>query len=187
MPSPNPTLQPIQEGKLALSLWIAVLAIFSAVGIVLRQVAIPTFTPYVTLTPGFVMPLLAGIVLGPLGGVLCGVFVGISGTLWEPFLIPLIGNVALGLSTGIPSYYRHKLHRVSWMVACVLSAVVIGGFLPTFSIEVLVFGVPLFFAALTASIDAVQAGIWVVVAIILAQGVVDPILLRYRRTSDIPE
>ena len=181
--SSNSTLQPIDKGILPLTLWIAILAVFSAVGIVLRQVALPTFSPYVTLTPGFVMPLLSGIILGPLGGVLCGIFVGISGAFWEPFLIPLIGNVALGISTGIPSYFRHKLHKISWITMCIISAMIIGGFLPTFSVEILLFGVPIFIAALTASVDAVQAGIWVVVAIILAQGVIDPILLRYRRPS----
>ena len=187
MASPNLTLQPIHEGTLLISLWVTILALFSAVGIILRQVAIPTFSPYVTLTPGFVMPLLTGIVLGPLGGLLCGVIVGMSGALWEPILIPLLGNIALGVSTGIPTYYRHKLSRVSWTLICILSAVIIGGFLPTFVIEVLVFGVPMIVAALTASVDAVQAGIWVVVVIILAQRIVDPILLRYRRTSQITE
>jgi hypothetical protein len=180
----NRLLQPSHEGFLPLTLWIALLAIFSAVGLVLRQVAIPTFSLFVTLTPGFVLPLLAGIVLGPLGGILCGVFVGISGAMWEPFLIPLVGNVALGISTGIPTYFRHKLQRSWWMVVCLISAIVVGGFLPTFTIEVLLFAVPPSFAALTASIDAVQAGIWVLVAIILAQAVIDPILLRYRGTRE---
>ena len=184
MTSLNRFLQPSHEGFLPLSLWITLLAIFSAVGIVLRQVAIPTFSPYVTLTPGFVMPLLTGIVLGPLGGILCGVFVGISGALWEPFLIPLVGNIALGISTGIPTYYRNKLQRNGWMIACLISAVILGGFLPTFVIEVFILVVPPYSAALPASIDAVQAGIWVLVTIILAQGVIDPILSRYRRTRD---
>jgi hypothetical protein len=130
------------------------------------------------------MPLLVGIVLGPLGGILCGVFVGISGALWEPFLIPLVGNVALGISTGIPTYFRYKLQRSGWMVVCLISAIIIGGFLPTFTIEVLLFLVPPNFAALTASMDAVQAGIWVLVAIILGQGVIGPILLRYRRSRE---
>jgi hypothetical protein len=73
------------------------------------------------------------------------------------------------------------------LTVCIISAVLIGGFLPTFSIEVLVFGVPYFFATLTAGIDGVQAGIWVVIAIIIAQNVVDPILLRYRKTNSNPE
>ncbi|MFW9934695.1 MAG: ECF transporter S component [Candidatus Thorarchaeota archaeon] len=187
MASTNPTFQPSHVGIFPLSIWIGILAIFSAVGIVLRQVAIPTFSPYVTLTPGFIIPLLAGIILGPLGGILCGIFVGISGALWEPFLIPLIGNIALGISTGIPTYYRHKLNQLSWNVACILAAVIIGGFLPTFSIEVLIFGLPTTIAAITASVDGIQAGIWIVVAIILAQGVIDPILLRYKREEPSPE
>jgi hypothetical protein len=182
--SPNQVLQPSHEGLLPHSLWIALLAIFSAVGLVLRQVAIPTVSPFVTLTPGFIMPLLAGIILGPLGGMLCGVFVGISGALWEPILIPLVGNVALGVSTGIPTFYRNKFRHIWWIVACLISAITIGGFLPTFTIEVLLFVVPPYFAALTASIDAVQAGIWVLIAIILSQGVIDPILLRYRRSRE---
>jgi hypothetical protein len=104
-----------------------------------------------------------------------------SGAIWEPFLIPLIGNIALGLSTGLPTYFRHRSHQVSWMVACIVSAVMIGGFLPTFSIEVLVFGVPAFLAALTATVDALQAGIWVIIALILVNTIIDPLLLRYKR------
>ncbi|MFX1319272.1 MAG: ECF transporter S component [Promethearchaeota archaeon] len=187
MPSPNPLFQPTHQGNLPTTLWIAILAIFSAIGIVLRQLAIPTFSPYVTLTPGFLIPLIAGIVLGPVGGFLCGLFVGISGALWEPSLIPLLGNVALGMSTGIPTYYRHKLHQTPWMVACIISAIIIGGFLPTFTIEVLVFGVLPIIAALTASIDAVQAGIWVAVALLLTQGIIEPILSKYWKTNSIPE
>lgn len=184
MASTNQTLQPSHGGIFPLSIWIGLLAIFSAVGIVLRQIVIPTFSPYVTLTPGFIIPLLAGIILGPLGGILCGIFVGISGALWEPFLIPLIGNIALGISTGIPTYYRQKLNQLSWIVLCILTAVIIGGFLPTFSIEVLIFGLPATIAVITASVDGIQAGIWIVVAIILAQGIIDPILLRYKRGKD---
>ena len=184
MTSPNRFLQPSHEGHLPLSLWIALLAIFSAVGIILRQIAIPTYSIYVTLTPGFIIPLLAGIVLGPLGGILCGVLVGISGALWEPILIPLVGNIALGLSTGIPTYFQKNLQHKWWMVVCFVSAVIFGGFLPTFAVEVFLFIVPPYFAALTASIDAIQAGIWVLVAILLTQGVIDTILVRYRRTRE---
>ncbi len=183
MVSTNLTFQPLYEGKLPLSLWVTILAIFSAVGIVLRQLTIPTFSPFVTITPGFAMPLLVGLVLGPLGGILCGAFVGISGAFWEPILIPLVGNVALGLSTGIPTYYRQKLNNVSWIILCIFSAIVIGGFLPTFSIEILILGIPLYIAALTAIIDAVQAGIWVIVALFLTQGLIEPILFRYRRMN----
>ncbi|MFX1566185.1 MAG: hypothetical protein ACFFCH_09355 [Promethearchaeota archaeon] len=187
MPSQNLMLQPSSQGSLPLSIWIALLAIFAASGIILRQVAIPIFPPYVTLTPGFVIPLLTGIVLGPLGGILCGMFVGVSGAFWEPVLIPLVGNIALGLSTGLPTYFRHRIHNISWMLTCVISAILIGGFLPTFSIESLVFGVPSFVAALTASVDALQAGIWVIIALILAQTIVDPLVIRHKRKESSVE
>lgn len=183
MTSLNLTLQPRSEGTLPTSLWIALLAVFAALGIVLRQVTIPTFSPYVTLTPGFIMPLLAGMVLGPLGGILCGVFVGISGAFWEPYLIPIFGNIALGLSTGVPAFYRQRFHPYLWSSLCIVSAIFIGGFLPTFSIEVLVALVPVPIAAMTASIDAVQAGVWVIFALLIVKVVVDPILHRYRRVN----
>lgn len=185
--SPNFTLQPIGKGTLSLSIWIALLALFAATGVIFRQISIPIFPPFVSLTPGFLMPLLAGMVLGPLGGALCGLFVGVSGALWEFPLIPLIGNIALGLSTGIPSYYRNKMPPVLWMSLCVVSAMLIGGFLPTFAIEVVIIGFHPSIATLTASVDAFQAIIWAVVAILLVMSIVDPILNRYRRPIELSE
>lgn len=183
MASQNLTLQSINVKTLPVSLWTALLALFAAIGIVLRQVAIPIFPPYVTLTPGFIMPLLAGIILGPLGGAICGIIVGISGALWEPFLIPLVGNIALGLSTGIPAYFRHKMPPFLWMTSSILSAILIGGFLPTFTIEIFIYGVPPMIAALTASFDAGQAGIWTTIALFIFVGVIHPLLERYQRPN----
>ncbi|MFW9831873.1 MAG: hypothetical protein ACFFD8_08860 [Candidatus Thorarchaeota archaeon] len=174
------TLQSSSEKILPHSLWTALLALFVALGIVFRQIAIPTFSPFVTLTPGFIIPLLTGIVLGPLGGILCGIFVGLSGGLWEPVLIPLIGNIALGLSTGIPTYFRHKMRPYLWIGCCIISAIIIGGFLPTFSIEVLFFWVVPPIAAISASVDALQASMWVITAFIVTS-IIDPFLLGYRR------
>ncbi|MDO8055402.1 MAG: hypothetical protein Q6361_00935, partial [Candidatus Hermodarchaeota archaeon] len=183
MPSHHITLQPLDSGTLPFSVWLALLVICSALGIVLRQVVIPTYTPYVNLTPGFVMPLFAGMLLGPLGGVFCGIFVGMSGALWEPFLIPLIGNIALGLSTGLPSYFRHKVPYLFWILFCVVLAISLGGFLPTFAVEVLIAGVYPLFAALSASIDAVQAGLWAVISLLVLRGVVQPLLNPYRQPT----
>lgn len=187
MPSPSFTLQPIGKGTLSLSIWIALLALFTATGVIFRQISIPIFPPFVSLTPGFLLPLLAGMVLGPLGGALCGLFVGVSGALWEFPLIPLIGNIALGLSTGSPSFHRHKMPPVLWMSLCVISAMLIGGFLPTFIIEVVIIRFHPVIAMLTASVDAFQAIIWTVVAILLVIGIVDPILNRYRRPIELAE
>jgi len=185
--SPNFILQPTGKGTLSPSIWIALLALFTATGVIFRQISIPIFPPFVSLTPGFLMPLLAGMVLGPLGGALCGLFVGVSGALWEFPLIPLIGNIALGLSTGIPSFYRNRMSPVLWMSLCVVSAMIIGGFLPTFIVEVLVIGFPPSIATLTASIDALQAIVWVVVALFLVMIIVDPILNRYRSPIEFSE
>ena len=187
MISPNFTVQPSGKGTLSLSIWIALVAFFTAIGVLFRQISIPIFPPFVSLTPGFLMPLLAGMILGPLGGVLCGLFVGVSGALWEFPLIPLIGNIALGLSTGIPSFFRNRMLPVLWMSLCVISAMIIGGFLPTFIVEVLVIGFPPYVATLTASIDAFQAIVWVAVAILLVMSIVDPILNRYRRPIEFSE
>jgi hypothetical protein len=185
--SPNFILQPTGKGTLSLSIWIALLALFAATGVIFRQISIPIFPPFVSLTPGFLMPLLTGIILGPLGGALCGLFVGVSGALWEFPLIPLIGNIALGLSTGFPSFYRNRMAPILWVSLCVVSAMLIGGFLPTFFVEVMVIRFPTSIAAVTASIDALQAIVWVVVAILLVMSIVDPILNRYRRPIEFSE
>lgn len=185
--APNFILQPAGKGNLSLSIWIALSAVFAATGVVFRQISIPIFPPFVSLTPGFLMPLLAGIILGPLGGALCGLFVGVSGALWEFPLIPLIGNIALGLSTGIPSFYRNRMAPVLWMSLCIVSAMIIGGFLPTFIVEVMVIRFPPSIAAVTASFDAFQAIVWVIVAILLVMSIVDPILSRYRRPIEFSE
>jgi riboflavin transporter FmnP len=161
-----------------LSVRIALLAVFSALGMVLRLVAIPTGSPYVTLTPGFTIPLLTGIVLGPIAGVICGLMVGISGAITEPALIPVIGNMALGLSTGIPTIARRRLPRFLWASICITSATVIGGFLPTFCGEIIIYCVLPVAAAVDASIDAAQAAIWAIVALILEASVVQPLLER---------
>ncbi len=183
MPSQNSTLLSRSAGFLPISIWIALIAIFGATGIILRQVAIPTFSLYVTLTPGFIIPLLAGIILGPIGGALCGAIVGISGALYEPILIPLIGNIALGLSTGIPTYFREWLNQYLWTILCVVSAISIGGFFPTFIVEVYIFAIPIPIAAITASIDAAQAGVWVSLALLIVHNIVNPLLSRYQKTN----
>lgn len=157
---------------------IVALAMFAAVGILLRQVAIPTSLPYVTLTPGFTMPLLTGIALGPIEGLACGLFVGISGGLTEPALLPVLGNIALGLSTGVPSLARRRLPFSLWASLCVVSGSFFGGFLPTFSIEVLVFVIQPVAALAAAVADGLQGIVWATVAVLLDRTAVQPLLQR---------
>lgn len=175
----NPKTSSIPTHIFPLTIRIALLALLAATGVILRQIAVPTFSPFVTLTPGFTIPLLTGLVLGPIGGAVCGLIVGISGALWEPFLIPLIGNISLGLSTGLPTYFRLRIPQPFWTGLTIFLAMIFGGFLPTFCIEILVFLVPPFYAAVIASIDAFQAGIWVIVALLIYFGICEPFLRRY--------
>jgi len=158
-----------------LSLWLALLVTLTALGVVLRQVAIPVAVN-ITLTPGFMAPLLTGLLLGPVAGVVCGVIVGLSGALTEWWLLPVMGNIALGLSTGILSLVRGRLPLSVWVVLCMVMAVVVGGFLPTFAEKTVVELLPAFAAAIEASIDAAQAGVWAAVALLLEASVVRPLL-----------
>jgi hypothetical protein len=151
---------------------------FAAVGILLRQVAVPTSLPFVTLTPGFTMPLLTGVALGPIEGLVCGLIVGIGGGLTEPVLLPVLGNIALGLSTGVPSLVRGRLPYPLWASLCVVSGSLFGGFLPTFSIEVLVFLVNPIAAAAAAVADGLQGMAWAIVAVLLDKTAVQPLLQR---------
>jgi hypothetical protein len=157
---------------------LAMLAVFAALGILLRQVALPTLLPFVTLTPGFTMPLLTGIALGPIEGLACGLVVGMSGGLTEPALLPILGNIALGLSTGIPSLARRRLPYPLWAGLCVVSGSVFGGFLPTFAVEGLLFLVQPFAAAAAALTDGLQAIVWAIVAVLLDKKAVQPLLHR---------
>ena len=157
---------------------VVVLAMFAAVGILLRQVALPTSLPYATLTPGFTIPLLTGLALGPIGGLACGLIVGISGGLTEPVLLPVLGNIALGVSTGIASLARRRLPYLLWASLCVVSGSFFGGFLPTFSIEVLVFLVHPIAATAAAVADGLQGMAWAIVAVLLDKTAVQPLLQR---------
>ncbi len=159
---------------------IALLAVFTALGVVIRQFKIPVVPEVVELTPGFIMPFLTGLVLGPGEGAICGLIVGIGGALTstELFLIPIIGNIALGISTGVPALWRERIHRYLFIGLCIVSASIFGGFLPTYGISVIFMGLNPIGAAFFASIDAMQAIVWVVVALILDTGVIQPIIHR---------
>jgi len=152
---------------------VVLLALFAALGILLRQVAFPTSIPNVTLTPGFTIPLLTGIALGPIEGLACGLIVGVSGGLTELPLIPLLGNMALGLSTGIPSLARGRLPYPLWASLCVVSGGFFGGFLPTFA--VLFFFQPI--VAVAAGLtDGLQGVVWTIVALLLDKTAIQPLL-----------
>lgn len=178
MAASKPSTSDASARHLPPALRVVVLAMFAAVGILLRQVAIPTSLPFVTLTPGFTMPLLTGVALGPIEGLACGLIVGISGGLTEPALLPVLGNIALGLSTGIPSLVRRRLRYPLWASLCVMSGSFFGGFLPTFSVEALVFLVHPIAATAAAVADGLQGMVWAIVAVVVDKAAVQPSLQR---------
>jgi|Deesub1362B_J571_1020462.scaffolds.fasta_scaffold32370_1 hypothetical protein len=149
---------------------IAIVTVLGALGALLRYFAAIVVIPgVVELTPSFLIPQLAGMLMGSLGGSLCGVIVGVAGSIrgGEFPLIPLLGNVALGFSTGIVKDVVSEERKRMKKVLYVVSGALIGGFLPTFLISI--FFVPIFASAFYALIDTFQAGFWVFIGIIILE------------------
>ena len=149
---------------------LAFVAVFSALGALLRYfVAITVIPGVVELSPSFLIPQLAGMLMGSIGGSLCGIIVGVAGSVrGEEFpLIPLLGNIALGLSTGIVKDFvsdeKIKLKKLLY----VISGAFIGGFIPTFAISILF--APAFAVVFYALFDAFQAGLWTFIGVIVLE------------------
>ena len=112
---------------------LAFIAILGAFGALLRYFAAITVIPgVVELSPSFLIPQLAGMLMGSIGGSLCGVIVGVTGSVrgGEFPLIPLLGNIALGLSTGIVKDFVSDEKRKLKKPLYVISGAFIGGFIP---------------------------------------------------------
>ncbi|MHA1334080.1 MAG: LytS/YhcK type 5TM receptor domain-containing protein, partial [Candidatus Odinarchaeia archaeon] len=135
-------------------------------GIVLRTIAIPIFEN-VQFTLGMIAPILSGMITGLYGGLITGSIVGIyaavfSGEFWA---IPLIGNICLGISTGIISQMLPKENYDKIKIPLYICAsAIIGGFIPTFAFLLLLIPSPVF-AATGAVIDMINAAIAAVVSI----------------------
>jgi len=149
---------------------IAIVAVLGALGALLRYFAAIVVIPgVVELTPSFLIPQLAGMLMGSLGGSLCGVIVGVAGAIrgGEFPLIPLLGNVALGFSTGIVKDVVSEERKKEKKVLYVVSGALIGGFLPTFIISILF--VSIFAAVFYALIDTFQAGFWAFIGVVILE------------------
>lgn len=160
------------------------LAVLAAIGIVARMfIRIPVIPGFLELTPGFLFSELGGIVGGIPGGLFVGAVVGIGGALagGEFPLLPMIGNMCLGLGTG---FAVHFSRRNSWRfsIIAILGGGVIGGFIPSMTI----------FAAVTDSLeltfivaiaDMIQAILWAIVAIFIDRYVIQRILGNYIYTD----
>ncbi|MEM2109023.1 MAG: ECF transporter S component [Candidatus Odinarchaeota archaeon] len=150
------------------TLKISLIAVLSATGLALRTVAIP-ISYSVQITPGMIMPILSGITLGLWPGCLTGLIIGIyaavfSGEFW---LIPLIGNLLLGVGAGIVTdLMKDKNNTAIKIIMLVISPSIIGGFIPTFSIMFILTPGTVIIALTSGVIDMVNALIAAIIAIL---------------------
>ncbi|MDF1540633.1 MAG: hypothetical protein P1Q69_17175, partial [Candidatus Thorarchaeota archaeon] len=163
------------------------LAVLAALGIVARIfIRIPVIPGFFELTPGFLFSELGGIVGGIPGGLFVGAVVGIGGALagGEFPLLPMVGNMCLGLGTGIAVYLARR-NSVKFSLIAILGGGIIGGFIPTMTI----------FAAVTDSLeltfilaiaDMIQAVIWAIAAIFVDRYIIQKILGNYIYSDSSP-
>lgn len=166
---------------------ITTLAVVAAVGIVVRFfIQIPVVPGVVVLTPGFIFSLLGGIIGGIPGGTLVGAIVGLSGALsgTEIPLLPMIGNVFLGIGSGYAIHFSRRDTR-KYTLMVILGGGVIGGFIPTMTIFAS-FVDPLVVNLGVASIDMFQAMLWAAVALVVERGLIRPIVGRQLYESKEP-
>ena len=168
---------PLQQNTVAL----ATLAMLAAIGIVVRIfVRIPVIPGLLDLTPGFLFSELGGVIGGIPGGALVGAVVGLGGAMagGEPPLLPMIGNICLGIGTGYAIHLRSNRDSAVYAAMVVLGGGIIGGFIPSMTV----------FAAVTdsfeatmlfATIDMLQAFLWAFVALLVERALVRPLVGHY--------
>jgi hypothetical protein len=154
------------------------MAIIASLGIVARIFVRFTVIPGLEFTPGFMFSELGGLVGGLPGGILVGAIVGAGGAMagGEMPLLPLLGNICLGIGTGIAVVVDRSRSSARYYVTALLGGAIIGGFIPTITIFS---GFEFAAAFLPAVADAFQALIWAVVALSVERGLVRPIVGHY--------
>ncbi|MFW9921330.1 MAG: hypothetical protein ACFFED_17150 [Candidatus Thorarchaeota archaeon] len=168
---------PLKKNTAAL----AILAVIAALGLLMRYLIRITIIPeLVEITPGFLFSELGGVIGGIFGGILVGLAVGIGGALGggEFSLIPLIGNIFLGIGTGYAIHITKERDSMKYAVMAILGGGLIGGFIPDMTIF-LFLSETLEAAFLLAVIDMIQGFIWAAVAIILERMIIRPIAGHY--------
>ncbi len=170
------SILPIRTNTVALT----TIAMIAAIGIVVRYtIQIPVIPNAVVLTPGFMFSILGGIVGGIPGGVIVGAIVGVSGALTgtEIPILPMIGNICLGLGSGYAIYFT-KRDNLKYYILVILGSGIIGGFIPTMTIFSSLID-PLVVNLIAASIDMAQAFLWAVVALVVERKIIRPIVGNY--------
>jgi hypothetical protein len=153
----------------------------AALGIAVRVfVHIPLIFGIVDLTPGFLFSLLGGVIGGLPGGILVGTITGFGGAiaLTEPPLLPMIGNICLGVGAGYALHLVKTRDNLKYYILVILGAPIIGGFIPTFLISLLYFD-PLGIVLVAAIADTIQTLIWVFPAILIEKYIIRPLIGHY--------
>jgi hypothetical protein len=161
---------------------IATLAMIAAVGIIVRMtIRIPIIPEVVEITPAFMFSLLGGIIGGIPGGLFVGLIVGIGGAMagGEAILLPLLGNLALGVGTGFVIHITKNRDSLKYALLTVLGGGLIGGFLATLGIMVFLLGIEFVLSIIPAIIDMYQALAWSAVALFIETYIIRPIIGSY--------
>jgi hypothetical protein len=164
---------------------ISLLAIISALGIVARMFIRITIIPDVLeITPGFLFSQLGGIIAGLPGGILVGAIVGMSGAIsgGEFPLLPLIGNISLGVGTGWVFHVIKNRESKLYYLLVILGGGLIGGFIPSLIIVALTGSLEA--AIIAAVIDCLQACLWAAVALFVNKVIVLPLAGHYLYPSE---
>lgn len=153
----------------------------AALGIVARLfVRIPLIPNFVEITPGFLFSELGGIIGGLAGGILVGATVGIGGAIagGEFPLMPMVGNIFLGIGTGYAIHLTTDRNSRRYAMMVILGGGFIGGFVPDMTVF-LPLTESLAVALMAAVADTIQALIWAAVALSVERIIVRPLLGQY--------
>jgi hypothetical protein len=157
------------------------LALIAALGMVVRMfVHIPLIPGLVELTPGFLFSLLGGMIGGVPGGIFVGAVVGMGGTMsgGEPPLLLMIGNIFLGIGSGLAIHLTKERDSRKYALMVILGGGIIGGFIPSATIFAsLVDPIEVVLAA--ALLDMTQGFFWAIVALFVERRIIRPIAGKY--------
>ncbi|TET14822.1 MAG: hypothetical protein E3J82_01510 [Candidatus Thorarchaeota archaeon] len=164
---------PLQKNTVSLT----TLAMIAALGIVVRMfVRIPVIPGFVELTPGFLFSLLGGVIGGVPGGIFVGAIVGIGGAMGggEPPLLPMIGNIFLGIGSGLAIHVTKERNSRKYALMVVLGGGIIGGFIPTATVFASLID-PIEVILAGALLDMTQGFLWAIVALFVERSIIRPI------------
>jgi hypothetical protein len=170
------SIVPIRTNTVALS----TIAVVAAIGIVVRYtIQIPVIPNAVVLTPGFMFSILGGIIGGIPGGAIVGAIVGAAGALsgTEIPILPMFGNICLGIGSGYAIYFANR-DTMKYYILVFLGSGIVGGFIPTMTVFSS-FVDPLVVNLIAATLDMMQAFLWVIIALIVEKTIIRPILGHY--------